>query len=262
MRRVIFALLIGLIAAASTPARADPGPTVAVRTESRPGFGRVAFDFPSRVRFSVAREGERVTIEFTSPLTVGSPAALPRNVSSLKGSAGRAEIVVATGAQNPAGASRQPHHHRCAGLFRTVALTACAGNDAGRRSEHGLFAARLRCRSRAERSGRDNSPPERSGRESGAARRGAIALDPAKTRYRICGASRRPPCRCPPARCPDRSPSWPERSNPRPAAPDGPSPCRSSRPSGRRLFAGAGPCWWCSMSGGRSIWPNSVQIRP
>ena len=99
MRRVIFALLIGLIAAASTPARADPGPIVAVRTESRPGFGRVAFDFPSRVRFSVAREGERVTIEFTSPLTVGSPAALPRNVSSLKGSAGRAEIVVATGAQ-------------------------------------------------------------------------------------------------------------------------------------------------------------------
>ena len=113
------------------------------------------------------------------------------------------------------------------------------------------------------RSGRRRSPPRkiRIGKRSRPPRsnRPLSRKDPIP-HLRRTPAAVRPAAACPPAARAGR-PGRPERSNPRPAAPDGPSPCRSSRPSGRRLFAGAGPCWWCSMSGGRSIWPNSVQTR-
>ena len=91
-----FAALAQIAPGAAAPDAPKPVP---MRAESRAGFGRVAFDFPSRVRFSVNRDGDRLLITFTDPRAIGSPEALPRNVRAATGGAGRAEIVVAAGAQ-------------------------------------------------------------------------------------------------------------------------------------------------------------------
>ncbi len=73
-------------------------PPVPVHTESRPGFGRVAFGFASPVRFRIERAGDLVAVLFTSGRVIGRADALPRNVRAVAGSAGRAEITVAGGA--------------------------------------------------------------------------------------------------------------------------------------------------------------------
>lgn len=69
-------------------------PPVPVRTESRPGFGRVAFDFAAPVRFRIERTGDTVAVVFTSGRAVGRASRLPRNVTAVAGGAGRAEIAV------------------------------------------------------------------------------------------------------------------------------------------------------------------------
>ena len=183
-----------------------------------------------------------MTIEFTSPLTVGSPAALPRNVefaqrrrqdgpkssSPLARRSGRGEPTTASSSTCWTLPHRRPHRAQTttpAVAPSTVSSPPAAAVDPGPKDQ-----------------GETTLPPERSGRDSGAARRGAIARLSRKDPMPHLRPSRRPPSvrrRCPPARCPDRSALVrAERSNRRPAAPDGPSPCRSSRPSGRRLSPG------------------------
>ena len=97
---VTVALLVGLLLAGPFPVlAAAPDAPVPVRVESRAGFGRVAFEFPSRVRFRVTREGDRVLVEFTDSRTVNSSDTLARNIGAVTGGPGRAEFVVGPGAQ-------------------------------------------------------------------------------------------------------------------------------------------------------------------
>jgi hypothetical protein len=72
---------------------------VSVRTENRAGFGRLLFEFPSRVGFQITQTGNRVIIKFADATDLGDVDTLPRNVTAITGGASRAEIAVATGAQ-------------------------------------------------------------------------------------------------------------------------------------------------------------------
>ncbi len=83
-------------------------PPVPVRTESRPGFGRVAFDFAAPVRFRIERTGDTVAVVFTSGRAVGRASAFAAQRHAVAGGAGRAEIAVAAGAQIRAGRAEKP----------------------------------------------------------------------------------------------------------------------------------------------------------
>ncbi len=100
MRRAAVILAASLCIA---PAARGAETAVPVRTESHPGFGRIAFDFSAPVRFSIERAGDRVAVLFTSTRAVGRAPTLPRNVTAVAGGPGRAEITVATGARIRAG---------------------------------------------------------------------------------------------------------------------------------------------------------------
>lgn len=93
-RSTLIAILLGLLAAAP-PALADSD--IAVRTGNHPGFGRVVFDFPTRVPFQVSRQGDAVIIRFQGGDVIGQPGQLPRNVLALDGGVGEARLVLAKG---------------------------------------------------------------------------------------------------------------------------------------------------------------------
>jgi tetratricopeptide (TPR) repeat protein len=97
MRRT---LLIALtLAIAASAARAEE--PVAVRVGNHPGFGRVVFDWPAAVGYTVAREGDRILLSFERRgrfETEGISRRLPRPVTSLDAAGTAAEISVITGA--------------------------------------------------------------------------------------------------------------------------------------------------------------------
>jgi tetratricopeptide (TPR) repeat protein len=93
-------LLLALaLALAATAARAEE--PVAVRAGSHPGFGRVVFEWPATVGYTVAREGDRVLLSFERPGrfdTEGVRRRLPRQVTSLDAAGTTVAIEVAPGA--------------------------------------------------------------------------------------------------------------------------------------------------------------------
>ena len=76
---------------------ADGGPTVPVRVGIHEGYSRVAFNLPSRTDYHVTQQGQHVVVQFAGNVTIGAANAVPRNVLSITGGAGQAEIVVAAG---------------------------------------------------------------------------------------------------------------------------------------------------------------------
>ncbi len=88
------ALLTALPLAA---ALADGGPTVPVRVGVHEGYSRVAFNLPSRIDYQVTRQGQHIVVQFAGNVTIGAANAVPRNVLTITGGAGQAEIVVAPG---------------------------------------------------------------------------------------------------------------------------------------------------------------------
>jgi len=80
------------------PALAGDAPPVPVRVGVHPGFGRVVFDLPARGDFHVTQDGQRVTIQFDNAGKIASAAAGTRNVLSVTGGDGQAELMVAPGA--------------------------------------------------------------------------------------------------------------------------------------------------------------------
>src|SRR5579863_4071063 len=73
-------------------------PPVPVRVGIHPGFGRVVFDLPAPSDFHVTQDGQHVTIQFDNAGKIASLAGGTRNVLSITGSSGQAELVVAPGA--------------------------------------------------------------------------------------------------------------------------------------------------------------------
>jgi cellulose synthase operon protein C len=76
---------------------ADGGPAVPVRVGIHEGYSRVAFNFASRTDYHVIQQGQHVVVQFAGNVTIGQANAVPRNVLSITGGAGQAEIVVAAG---------------------------------------------------------------------------------------------------------------------------------------------------------------------
>ncbi len=70
---------------------------VAVRLGSHPGFGRVVFDLPAAIPFTVERAGHAVTLHFPGAGDVPAPPGAARNVSSFSGGHDTAVVTVAPG---------------------------------------------------------------------------------------------------------------------------------------------------------------------
>lgn len=86
------------------PARAEEaapsaarGATIGVRAGNHPGYGRLVFDVADGTQYSLSRDGDRVRLHFSNNPFIGTPAAPPRNVLSVSGGDGEAELVVAAG---------------------------------------------------------------------------------------------------------------------------------------------------------------------
>jgi tetratricopeptide (TPR) repeat protein len=95
-RPVLLAIALAL---ATSAARAEE--PVTVRAGSHPGFGRVVFEWPAMVGYTVAREGNRVLLSFERPgrfETEGARRRLPRQVTALDAAGTAAAIEVAPGA--------------------------------------------------------------------------------------------------------------------------------------------------------------------
>ena len=93
-----------LLALLPLPAAADTGSPAAmvapeVRIGSHPGFGRVVFDFPHHVDYTISRDGDRVLLRFAEPTVIGDPGGVPRNVAAIVAHGDTVEITVVPGAQ-------------------------------------------------------------------------------------------------------------------------------------------------------------------
>jgi tetratricopeptide (TPR) repeat protein len=75
----------------------DPTP-VPVRVGTHQDYGRVVFDLPAKSDYHMTRDGQHVTIEFDKAGKIASPARGIRNVQSVVGGNGKAELVIAPGA--------------------------------------------------------------------------------------------------------------------------------------------------------------------
>ncbi|MBV8575043.1 MAG: hypothetical protein JOZ58_08390 [Acetobacteraceae bacterium] len=93
---VVVAFLIAVL-----PARAGSADaTQPVAAEQGAGFGRVVLELPSsKARYRLKRQGDHVLVESREMRTAESFIATPRNVLSVSGESGRADIVVAPGVQ-------------------------------------------------------------------------------------------------------------------------------------------------------------------
>jgi hypothetical protein len=78
-------------------AYADSGAPVPVHVGTHPGYGRVVFNLPERLDYSLTQQGQHVLVRFTGDVTIGSAPSVPHNVLGLTGGAGQAELVVETG---------------------------------------------------------------------------------------------------------------------------------------------------------------------
>ncbi len=87
---------LGAPAPASAPTLADP---VMIRSGNHTGFGRLVFDFPSWVGWSMERHGDVVRLTFSRALPFGADPPLPRNVRALTDTPGGAEVTVVPGAR-------------------------------------------------------------------------------------------------------------------------------------------------------------------
>jgi hypothetical protein len=87
--------LLGCLPLAS--AFADSLPPVPVRVGNHEGYSRVVFNLPSRTDYHVTQEGQHVVVQFAGDVMIGAANGVPRNVLTVTGGAGRAEIVVAPG---------------------------------------------------------------------------------------------------------------------------------------------------------------------
>ena len=76
---------------------ADSLPPVPVRVGNHEGYSRVAFNLPSRIDYHVTRDGQSVVVQFATDVMIGAANGVPRNVLSVTGGAGRADIVVTPG---------------------------------------------------------------------------------------------------------------------------------------------------------------------
>ena len=89
---VVAALLFGpTLAAADTVA-------VTIRSGDHPDYGRIVFDAPPSVTYRVARNGDRLTVQFADDVALAGDPKLPRNVAALHADSTQAVLTIAAGA--------------------------------------------------------------------------------------------------------------------------------------------------------------------
>ncbi|WP_114375061.1 hypothetical protein [Elioraea thermophila] len=96
--RLLSALMVALAALTWPAAAADE---VALRVGAHPGFGRVVFEWPAAVGYTVVREPGRVRVVFDRPGSFGQPAlprVLPPPILGVQAQGEEAVILVAEGA--------------------------------------------------------------------------------------------------------------------------------------------------------------------
>ncbi len=92
--------LLGMsLLCASVMSAAAEGQQVRLRTDSYPGFGRVSFEFPKSVKYTLLRNGDRLLLHFENGGTVTAAASYPRNVLGLVGGENEAAILIAPGSR-------------------------------------------------------------------------------------------------------------------------------------------------------------------
>jgi hypothetical protein len=84
--RAFVGLFVGLLCClAPDSARADSGRPVPVRVGNHADFGRVVFELPARLEYSLTQQGQRVLVQFVGDVTIGTAPYLPRNVLGMTG---------------------------------------------------------------------------------------------------------------------------------------------------------------------------------
>lgn len=81
-----------------TVSAAAAEPPVNVRSGNHEDYGRLVFDFPAVIPYSVARQGTLVEMSFATGQPIGAPAELPRNVTGFLATPGEARIIILPGA--------------------------------------------------------------------------------------------------------------------------------------------------------------------
>lgn len=95
-RPLLLLLLLGCLSPA--PAFAGDPSQIPVRVGTHQDFGRVVFDLPAKSDYRLTRDGQHVTIEFDKTGKIASFARGARNVQSVVGGDGKAELIIAPGA--------------------------------------------------------------------------------------------------------------------------------------------------------------------
>lgn len=95
-RLLLLLMLLGCLS--RTPALAGDQPPVPVRLGTHQDFGRVVFDLSAKSDYRLTRDGQHVTIEFDKTGKIASAARGTRNVQSVVGGDGKAELIIAPGA--------------------------------------------------------------------------------------------------------------------------------------------------------------------
>lgn len=95
-----FAALVTISAAAAGHAAAaeTASTRTAVRSGNHPDFGRIVVDTTGQPRYQVSQDGDHVVLRFDDGVLLGSPPALPRNVTAMKTNGSVAELTLARGA--------------------------------------------------------------------------------------------------------------------------------------------------------------------
>src|SRR5579863_7276512 len=94
---LLLAFLVPLVCLPVAAAFADDPKTVAIRLGTHSNFGRVVFDLPATGGYHLTQDGDHVAIEFDNNANVTTAPRGTRNVLSVTGGNGRAELVVAPG---------------------------------------------------------------------------------------------------------------------------------------------------------------------
>ena len=78
---------------------ADPAhDAAAIRSGDHPGFGRIIIDANNQARYQLDQNGDHVVVRFTTPLSLGTPPHLPRNVMEMTVNGAVAELTLSPGA--------------------------------------------------------------------------------------------------------------------------------------------------------------------
>lgn len=91
-------LLSALLFLSFAPALAGDTVPVMVRSGNHSDFGRVVFDAPPRLPYRVARDGDRIMVQFGSDVTLHGNPKPPRNVTAVQMAGAAAVLTVAKGA--------------------------------------------------------------------------------------------------------------------------------------------------------------------